>query len=80
MIPRKHPNQPDLDKRMIQRADKDGLALDHALRVRARELNEALTNLLNGEPDPDMAKAKRALGCWARARRAWSEYTGEPLL
>lgn len=80
MIPKKHPGQPDLDKRMVLRADRDELPSDHVLRVRARELNEAITKLLDGEPDPDMAKAKRALGCWARARRAWSEHTGEPLL
>lgn len=80
MIPKKHPGQPDLDKRMVLRADKDGLPPDHVLRVRARELDEATTKLLDGEPDPDMAKAKRSLGCWARARRAWSEYTGESLL
>lgn len=70
--------KPDLDEKMIQRADRDGLAPDHVLRVRAKELQDIENEFLSASHDE--GKAKRMLGAWARARRAWSEYTGEPLL
>lgn len=30
--------------------------------------------------DPQTCSVKRFLGCWARAKRSWSNYTGEPLI
>jgi len=59
-----------LAKMMVSRAEADGLPPEHQVRVRAEELEQLA-------PDDD---AKRILGRWARARRAWSDYTGEPLL
>lgn len=57
-----------LTDKMRARADADGLPADHALRVRADELDAA-----------DTEQPKQLLGRWARARRAWHEYTGEPI-
>ena len=59
----------DLPTRMRARADADGLPADHPLRVRADELDAA-----------DAENPRQLLGRWARARRAWSDYTGEDLL
>lgn len=61
----------DLGQKMIARADKDGLAKDHPLRVAAEGFNVA---------HADGASARKLLGAWARARRIWCEYTGEPLI
>lgn len=30
--------------------------------------------------DPQTVSAKKFLGCWARARKAWCEVSGEPLV
>jgi len=65
----------DLADRMRERADQDQLPADHLLRVRARELDEVAFPFWEGKrSERDMLRA------WARARRAWSEHTGEPLL
>ena len=61
-----------LAEKMIRRADQAGLPEDHDLRVRAKEMDAAIVN-----PAFD---AKKMLGCWARARKVWSIYTGEPLV
>ena len=61
-----------LAEKMVRRADKDGLPEGHELRVKAKELDAAITN-----PNFD---ARKMLGCWARARKAWTTYTGEPLI
>lgn len=57
---------PSLPDRMRARADADGLPADHPLRVRADELDAA-----------DAENARQLVGRWARARRAWSDHTGE---
>ena len=59
----------DLPTRMRARADADDLPADHPLRVRAAELDAV---------DPE--NPRQLLGRWARARRTWSDYTGEPLI
>lgn len=56
----------DLPTKMRARADADGLPADHPLRMRADELDAA-----------DAENPRQLLGRWARARRAWSDYTGE---
>jgi hypothetical protein len=61
----------DLGQKMIARADKDGLPRDHPLRVTADGFNAA---------NADGVDARKLLGAWARARRAWCDYTGEPLI
>lgn len=55
---------------MLERAERDNLPSDHELRVRAIAIEEL-------KPDHGV---KRLLGRWARARRVWSDYTGEPLV
>ena len=59
-----------LATRMLEVAESNNLPDDHPLRVRARELED-----LTPECNP-----KALLGRWARAKRALSNYTGEPLI
>lgn len=63
----------DLYFRMIERANRDNLPEGHELRVRAEQLIEIFQG-------PGLPPAPKIIGVWARARRAWCEYTGEPLL
>jgi hypothetical protein len=65
--------EPALYEKMLELADGDKLTADHILRQRANELKEIIEG--PGEITP-----KRFLGRWARARKAWCEYTGEPLV
>lgn len=62
---------------MVARADADGLPDDHALRRLAQAFNEA-TEGFYGEPQT--VDVKTFMGHWTRARRAWCDYTGEPLI
>ncbi|EGR2141056.1 hypothetical protein D0810_15060 [Vibrio cholerae] len=64
----------ELAKKMIARADADNLHQDHEMRVLAAKFEFAATNLDREDG------AKKMLGCWARAKRCWSNYTGEPLI
>lgn len=57
--------------KMMARADADGLPPDHEIRLSAQKLDEALTADFN---------VARVVGSWARARKIWCEYTGEPLV
>ena len=59
-----------LAKQMVERAEMDGIPSDHPLRVYAEEIDEVTHD--HG--------VKRLLGRWARARKAWSDYSGEPLI
>jgi hypothetical protein len=43
----------------------------------ANNLDEATSGVYG---DPQTCSVKTFLGCWARARRAWCEYSGEPLI
>lgn len=61
----------ELGEKIIARADKDGLPAEHPLRVAAGAFNEAVAS--GAEP-------RKLLGAWARARRLWCEYSGEPLI
>lgn len=69
--------QADLGAKMAALADVDGLAADHELRTRADEFESAAAGF---SADKQTVSAKGLLGAWARATRAWSEYTGEPLI
>ena len=60
-----------LPDEMIQIADRDRLPDDHPMRIKAIELN----GVLAGE-----ASAKSVVGAWARARKVYCEYIGEPLV
>lgn len=64
-----------LAKQMIERADRDGLPEDHVMRRTAQAFDEISVNYAMGKSTP-----KGLLGAWARARRCWCNYTGEPLL
>lgn len=67
----------NLGAQMVALADADGLAPNHALRTRADEFESAAAGF---SADKQTVSAKGLLGAWARASRAWSEYTGEPLI
>lgn len=64
-------NETLLYEKMIARADLDDLPLDHPLRQRAYSLQKAVE---------EYKDAPQIIGAWARARRAWCEYTGEALI
>ena len=66
-----------LAKKMRARADKDSLPEDHEMRTRANAFDEA-TKGFYGEPQT--CDVKKFMGCWARARRVWCDYTGEALI
>lgn len=71
--------QTALGQAMIARADADadGLPADHPLRVMAEALERAAAGRAS---EPPTVQAPDFLGAWARARRAWCDYTGEPLI
>jgi hypothetical protein len=46
---------------------------------RAAELREK-ADAFDAATSADPFDARRMLGCWARARRLWSECSGEPLI
>jgi len=67
----------DLGEKMIARADADGLPADHEMRIKGKAFSEAATGFYG---HPQTVSVKQFMGCWARARRLWSEYSGEPLV
>jgi hypothetical protein len=58
---------------MFEIADRDKLPGDHPMRIKAAELKEAVGG-------KEMPTPKHLLGAWARARRAYCDYTGTPLV
>lgn len=64
-----------LAKQMIERADRDGLPEDHAMRRTVQVFDEISVKYAMGKSTP-----KGLLGAWARARRCWCNYTREPLV
>jgi|LSPZ01.1.fsa_nt_gi hypothetical protein len=58
---------------MLEIAERDKLPADHILRIRANELKTVFDG--DGFPEP-----KILVGRWARAKRAYSDYTGKPLV
>ena len=67
-MPTTSDNNEQLYDKMLRIADRDNLPEDHLMRVRAIELREV------------EIYAKKLLGAWARARRVYCAYTGEPLI
>jgi hypothetical protein len=61
-------------EKMLVVADKDSLPENHILRIRANELKAAI------EGPSDLPSPKALLGKYARAKKAFSEYTGKPLI
>jgi hypothetical protein len=58
---------------MFEIADRDKLPDDHPVRVKAVELKDVVEGR-------EMPTPKHLLGAWARARRAYCDYTGIPLV
>jgi hypothetical protein len=58
---------------MLEIADRDKLSEDHPMRVKATKLKEVVEG-------KEMPTPKRFLGTWARARKAYCDYTGTPLV
>ena len=63
----------DLAAAMITRADADGLPDGHDMRSEAAAFDEAAKGFFSLLQTCDV---KKFMGCWARARRAWCDYTG----
>ena len=70
-------NDTQLAKKMLARADADSLPADHALRLKAAAFEQAAAGFFG---EIQTVNAMQFMGHWARARRAWSDYSGEPLL
>lgn len=67
----------ELARRMVARADADQLPEDHAMRQLAARFEDAAIGYF---AVPQTVAAKPFLGAWSRARKEWSNYTGEPLV
>lgn len=66
-----------LAERMVQRADADELPADHPLRTLAAAYEAAETGFFAVDQTHNVAQF---MGSWARARKAWCTYSGEPLI
>ena len=66
----------DLPSRMRLRANRDGLAANHELRRLADAAERAAEGFYAAKQSVPVASF---VGAWARARKAWCAYTGEPL-
>ena len=65
------PPQKPLFERMVERADRDKLPADHELRTLAADLKRVV----------EKCEGPAVLvPIWAKARRRWCSYTGEPLI
>lgn len=69
--------QNELVRKMFALADKDALPENHPMRMRAKDFLEADEKYFS---DPPLINPPQFLGAWARARKCWCEYTGEPLV
>jgi len=67
----------DIAKKMRARADADELPDDHPLRVAADAFDAAMPGF-HGEPQ--ITTVQQFMGAWARARKAWCDYSGEALI
>jgi len=71
------PNTPSLTDQMRLRADADRLPETHPMRLLATAFDEATQGF---DAKPKTTDFRTFLSAWARARRAWCYYTGEPLV
>lgn len=67
----------DLSKKMIERADADGLPPDHLMRTKAEAFDKAADGFY---ADPQTVDVKTFMGHWARAKRVWCDYSGDELV
>lgn len=70
-------NTTDLSKNMTERANADRLPADHPLRRLAVEFDLASDGYFATE---QTVSVQKFLGAWARARRAWCDYTRDKLV
>jgi hypothetical protein len=66
-----------LSEIVLARADRDCLPADHSLRKFAAEFDTASETCIK---EPVLENTKKMLGAWARLRKQWAEYSGEPVL
>lgn len=66
-----------LGDQMRARADLDGLPGDHEMRQLADAFDKAAYGYA---AEPQTVSVKQFMGHWARARKCWCNYTGEPLI
>lgn len=67
----------ELGDKMRARADLDGLPADHEMRQLADAFDKASYGYAG---EPQTVTVKQFMGHWARARKCWCDYTGEPLI
>lgn len=67
----------NLSAKMRSLADTDGLPQDHELRQKADFLDVVAKGFFG---EPQTHNVMQFVGGWARARRAWCNYTGEVLI
>ena len=67
----------ELGNKMRARADLDGLPSDHGMRQLADAFDKAAYRYA---VEPQTVTARQFIGHWARARKCWCNYTGEPLI
>ena len=67
----------DLSKLIRARADQDDLPEDHELRRQADAFDEASGKYFES---PQAVSPKQFLAVWAKTRRVWCDYSGEPLI
>lgn len=66
-----------LSGKMRARADADQLATDHQVRTLADAFDKAADGFY---ATPQTVTVQQFMAAWTRARRAWCEHSGEPLL
>lgn len=62
---------------MMARAGNDGLPPDHPLFILGKQFDAAADGFY---AEPQTKTVQQFMGAWARARRAWCDYTGEALV
>ena len=67
----------NLAQRMMEIAQRDSLSDDHELVLTAKEFEKAA---IGYAAEPQTCGVKNFLGCWARAKKVYSKYTGESLI
>lgn len=66
-----------LAQRMRNRADADNLPADHPLRVQSVAFDKAYREYMFV---PTTMPVAQFIGVWAKTRKVWCDYSGEPLL
>lgn len=64
-----------LAKEIVKRLNKDNQPRNHPLRKMAVDFDEKSIQYFQGK-----LSAAKYLGCWAKVRKAWCDYSGEDLI